>query len=67
MSHDAKRGCTVRVNLDSEKNFLGYHTTVKIKCNPYGQQKPGSIHFGNSGVENIIPFLMEVDQMGEWA
>lgn len=29
--------------------------------------EPNKMTFGNSGVENIIPYLLEVDLIGTWA
>ena len=63
---DKARGYTVRLNNDSQKGFLGYHATFNGKTVKYGSDEAGSIYFGNSGVENLIPYIMELDQMGSW-
>jgi len=45
---------------------MGFHCSFSnFKTLPHGENK--KMTFGNSGVENIIPYLLEVDLIGTWA
>jgi hypothetical protein len=45
---------------------MGFHCTFEnFKTLKTGEKN--KMTFGNSGVENIIPYLLEVDLIGTWA
>ncbi len=45
---------------------MGFHCSFKdFKTLKAGEKS--KMTFGNSGVENIIPYLLEVDLIGTWA
>ena len=45
---------------------MGFHCTFD-KFKTLKANEKGKLTFGNSGVQNIIPYLLEVDLIGEWA
>ena len=63
---NADTGVKISINKDNKRGFMGFHCTFTN----FKTLKPGEknkMTFGNSGVENIIPYLLEVDLIGTWA
>lgn len=65
---DPKLGVTISINKDNKDNFMGFHCQFKkFKTLKYGSKTKNKLTFGNSGIENFIPYMMEVDLIGTWA
>ena len=56
----------IRRNTDNKKGFLGYHSELILDTLPYGSKSDGKLVFGNSGIENIIPYVFEIDLIASW-
>ena len=46
---------------------MGFHCSFDNFKTLKVQDKGSKLTFGNSGVQNIIPYLLEVDLIGTWA
>lgn len=57
----------IGLNTDAPKNYIGGHLIFdNFKTCNFGDKKYGSLFFGNSGIQNVIPYLLEVDLIGNW-
>ena len=60
-------------NTDNLPGFLGGHITFKsFKADEYRKdgrkaRDSNSLYYGRSGVENLIPFVLETDCIESWA
>lgn len=54
--------------LDNKSGFMGYKIILKnFKVPEYGAPaKDGQLLFGNSGIENMIPYFIEGDLYSNW-
>ena len=64
---DKAKEYAVRRNTDLKKGFLGYHSELEYDMLKYGKSTgEKKLVFGNSGIENIIPYVFEVDLIATW-
>ena len=57
---DKKAKMTVRRNTDNKGNFIGYHSDWVFEAPKYGE-KSKQMTYGNSGIENSLPLVLDVE------
>ena len=56
------------INLKNPSGWLGGEIIVEnLKLHPYGiKSDDKNVYYENSGVENLIPYIMETNFISEW-